>query len=126
MPSGHPTRPGGFPTLETMEPTEMAENLKLTDTGTRRKYAPSMSFIVALSIVFGLILAVGSVVGVLGKAFYVSRDEYVEKNLKDAEEATTVRNTLDRVEKALSRQEASFDKLSDAVQAIKVDMAKGK
>jgi hypothetical protein len=109
-----------------MEPTEMAENLKLTDTGTRRKYAPSMSFIVALSIVFGLILAVGSVVGVLGKAFYVSRDEYVEKNLKDAEEATTVRNTLDRVEKALSRQEASFDKLSDAVQAIKVDMAKGK
>ena len=69
---------------------------------------------------FGLILAVGTVIGVMGKAFYVTRDEYNTKNLRDAEESTTVKNTLDRVEKALSRQEASFDKLSDAVQAIKV------
>jgi hypothetical protein len=116
----HPTRPGGLP----VEHPE--ENLKLTDTGTRRKYAPSMTFVVSLSIVFGLILTVGTVIGVIGKAFYVTRDEYQAKSLRDAEESTTVKNTLDRVEHALSRQEASFDKLSDAVQAIKVDMAKGK
>ena len=106
-----------------MELPEQPETLKLTDTGTRRKYAPSQTFIVSLSIVFGLILAVGTVIGVMGKAFYVTRDEYNTKNLRDAEESTTVKNTLVRVEKALSRQEASFDKLSDAVQAIKVDMA---
>jgi hypothetical protein len=120
MPSGH-TRPGGIPTVK---PPEPADNLR--DTGTRRKYSPSMTFVVSLSIVFGLILAVGTVIGVMGKAFYVTRDEYNLKNLRDAEESTTVKNILDRVDHVLSRQENAFDKLSEAVQDIKIDMAKRK
>ena len=84
-----------------------------------------MSFAIALSAILGVIIAAGTILGVVGRAFYVSREEYTEKTLKDAEEKTIMRQTMDRVDRTLTRQEAAFERLAETVQGIKVDMARG-
>jgi uncharacterized protein HemX len=85
----------------------------------------STSFLIALSVILGVLISAGVVVGVLGKAFYVQRDEFTAKSLKDAQDSTIVQQTLTRLENALSRQEAAFDRMSDTVQTMKLDMARG-
>jgi uncharacterized protein HemX len=84
----------------------------------------STSFLIALSVILGVLISAGVVVGVLGKAFYVQRDEFTAKSLKDAQDSTIVQQTLTRLENALSRQEAAFDRMSDTVQTMKLDMAR--
>lgn len=88
-----------------------------------RQTATSTSFLVALSVILGVLISAGVVIGVLGKAFYVQRDEFTVKSLKDAEENTATQQTLTRLENTLERQAASFDRLSETVQAMKIDMA---
>ena len=88
--------------------------------------ASSTSFLIALSVILGVLMSLGVVVGVLGKAFYVQRDEYTAKNLKDAEVNTVTQQTLTRLENALSRQEAAFDRLSETVQTMKLDMVRSR
>lgn len=85
----------------------------------------STSFLIALSVILGVLISAGVVVGVLGKAFYVQRDEFTAKSLKDAQDSTIVQQTLTRLENTLSRQEAAFDRMSDTVQTMKLDMARG-
>jgi hypothetical protein len=88
--------------------------------------ASSTSFLIALSVILGVLISLGVVVGVLGKAFYVQRDEYTAKNLRDAEINTVTQQTLTRLENALGRQEAAFDRLSETVQTMKLDMARSR
>jgi hypothetical protein len=83
------------------------------------KGPPSQTFVAILSIILGLIIGLGTVLGVLGGAFFVRRSEYTAKNLADIQETTILKNALEQVEHALSRQEKSFDKLSEAVQTLK-------
>lgn len=115
-----PTRADGTPIAELEGVTNDRRNVSSQSSD----HSPSMTFIVAISIILGLVIGLGSIVGALGGAFFVKRDEYTQKNLREAEETTTLRNTLNRVEYALSRQETAFGKLSDAVQAIEVNMAR--
>jgi len=85
---------------------------------------PSAAFVISLSIIIGLIIGLGTIVGVLGNAFWVTRNEYIKESLINAQETATLKNTLNRVELTMTRQEAAFEKLSDVVQAIKIDMAR--
>jgi uncharacterized protein HemX len=112
------TRPEGHPIIES---PEITAPLRESPSIERRK--TSMSFVVALSIIFGLIIASGTILGVVGKAFYVSREEYTAQSLNNAESKTSMKQTLERIDRTLTRQEASFEKLSEAVQGIKVEMA---
>ena len=107
-----------------MEASNIPSNL-IESPSEQRRRSYSMSFAIALSAILGVIIAAGTILGVVGRAFYVSREEYTEKTLKDAEEKTIMRQTMDRVDRTLSRQEAAFERLSDSVQTIKVDMARG-
>lgn len=116
-----PTRADGTP-IAGFE--EGANSMQNTAPPGERKISPSMTFIVAVSIILGLVIGLGSIIGALGGAFFVRRDEYTAKNLREAEETTTMRNTLNRVEYALSHQETAFDKLSDAVQSIELNIAR--
>jgi len=79
----------------------------------------SKTFVVVLSVILGTLISAGTIISVLGKAFFVDRVEYNVKLLKDAEEKVTVQQTLDRLNQALTRQEAAFDKLTERVERIK-------
>lgn len=117
------TRPEGYPSQET---TEFANVQKQDLSSGTRRHPPSTPFVIALSIVLGIVLAAGTILGVVGNAFYVSRDEYTRDTLKNSTEVAGIKTTLNRIELSLSRQEILFEKLSDAVQTIKVDMARKK
>lgn len=85
---------------------------------------PSKTFIAAVAAILGVLIASGTIIGVLGKAFYVQRDEYTQKTLRDAEATTVIQQTLARMESAQTRQGVSVDKLAEDLQTIKVDMAR--
>jgi len=115
------TQPEG---TQTVDASNIPSNL-IESPSEQRRRSYSMSFTIAISAILGVIIAAGTILGVVGRAFYVSREEYTEKTLKDAEEKTVMRQTMDRVDRTLTRQEAAFERLSDTVQTIKVDMARG-
>jgi hypothetical protein len=92
----------------------------LPDIGRGRDKAPPKSFLAALSVIIGVLLAIGTIIGVMGKAFYVQRDEYTAKTLHDAEQDTATQQTLLRLGNALDRQEAAFNRLSETVQGIQI------
>jgi hypothetical protein len=108
-----------------MPMAEISAPLQITESGSRRRQT-STTFVVALSTILGIVIAAGAILGVMGNAFYVSRSEYTQKTLNEAQEAATVKYTLERVEKSLTRQEQAFEKLSDVVQTIKMDMPRKK
>jgi hypothetical protein len=115
------THPEGYPSQDAVELA--ASQRQEYSSGTRRR-PTSMSFVIALSIILGCIIASGTILGVVGKAFYVSRDEYTQKNLSDAENAIVIKASVERFEHVLSRMDGIIDKLSESVQAIKLDMAR--
>ena len=99
--------------------------MQVGDSGSRRRQA-SPTFVVALSVVLGVVIAAGTILGVVGNAFYVSRGEYTQKILNEAQETTTIKYTLDRVEKTLNSQEKAFEKLSEVVRTIEMGAARKK
>ena len=132
----YPTQAGGVPSGRGTGRHEVARDEYFdipeeTPTGTMpdtrmMSKSSSTSFLIALSVILGVLISLGVVVGVLGKAFYVQRDEYTSKNLRDAEVNTVTQQTLTRLENALGRQEAAFDRLSETVQTMKLDMARSR
>jgi hypothetical protein len=110
-----------------MEPTPVEPMQEITQTSYQTKpptTTPSKTFIAAIAAILGVLISSGTIIGVLGKAFYVQRDEYTQKTLRDAEAVTVIQQTLARMENAIGRQGASVDKLADAIQTIKLDMAR--
>ena len=87
-PGGHRTvtRPEEYP-QEAAEPSP-AQKQDLSS-GTRRR-PPSVTFVIALSVILGVILSAGTILGVVGNAFYVSRDEYTRSVLMNAQESSTI------------------------------------
>jgi hypothetical protein len=69
------------------------------------------------------ILVAGTLVGVLGRAFFVDRTEYTNDNKANAVEHAQVRQTLDRVARALDDQTAAIRDLQKIVQSQAVDLA---
>jgi uncharacterized protein HemX len=108
-----------------MEPTPVEAMPELSQSvfQVKQTAAPSKTFIAAVAAILGVLISAGIIIGVLGKAFYVQRDEYTLKNLRDVETVTNMQQSLTRMENTLVRQEAAFDRLADTVQTIKVDMA---
>jgi hypothetical protein len=90
------------------------------------KKHPSSSVLIGLSVVLGIVIAAGTIFGVLGDAFWVSRHEYNIKNIIDTEATTTFRQTLSQIDKTLANQAASFKDLAASVDAIRYDMPRKK
>jgi hypothetical protein len=86
----------------------------------------SSNLLTTVSIVLAIAIATGAVISGLGRAFFVTKDEYTTYTLKDVKEKTELSSALDRIGQALSRQEAAFNKMSDSVQTIQIEMAKRK
>jgi hypothetical protein len=110
-----------------MEPTPVDTIPELSQSifQVKQTITPSKTFVAAIAAILGVLISAGTIIGVMGKAFYVQRSEYTEKNLRDAEATTIMQQSLTRMENTLNRQEAAFERLTDTVQTIKVDMARG-
>lgn len=102
------TRPEGYPAVT--EPP--------------RKH--STSFIISLSVILGVVIAAGTILGFVGDSLFVTRNEYNTKNLRDMETDTTFKQTLNQLDRTLSEQKDSFKELASSVNAIKVEIARRK
>jgi len=76
-----------------------------------------------ITIFLSAVLAVGTVVGVLGRAFYVGRDEYTASETASVVSREAIRQTLDRVDRQLVVQTLALTKLSETLQAQAVELA---
>ncbi len=110
------TMPEGAPTLT---PSPVAEP-RLPD---RSPGIGSPSFLAAISIIIGIVLGVGAIVGTVGKAFYVERSEYNLATVRSAEDRTMVGESLKQVRETLSRQEAVLRKLTEDTGGIRESLA---
>ena len=86
-----------------------------------------------LSIILGVLLTAGSLIGGLGSAFFVTRREYTAQELAYTGDKSTMQQILLKLDSslndqkgALEKQDRSLQKITDAVQEIKVDMARSK
>ena len=102
------TRPDGYEYTPPPEPTKR----------------PSMGFMIALSIVLGATIAAGTILSTVGNAFFVTRTEFQNHEKNDVGETTTVRQTLNQIDKTLAAQSASFKELAASVEGIRIDMAR--
>jgi hypothetical protein len=91
----------------------------------------STGFIMTLSIILGVLLTAGSLIGGLGNAFFVSRREYTTQELLYATDKSTIQQILSKLDGSLTdqknvleKQDRSLQKLVDSLQEIKVDMAR--
>ncbi len=97
---------------------------EMTDNDTDGKdQSNKRSIMGGLSVALATIISVGIIWGFVGRTLYVTRDEFSRKEIQDAQDKTIFQQTLSRMETLLARQESAFEKLSDSVQNIRVDMA---
>jgi hypothetical protein len=102
------TRPEGYPIIA--EPP--------------KKHSPS--FVITLSILLGVVIAAGTILGFVGDSLFVTRNEYNNKNLVDMETTTTFKQTLSQIDRTLSSQATCFKELAASVDAIRIDLARRK
>ena len=81
------------------------------------------TFFKSLALILTVIVTTGTIIAVVGKAFYVERPEYNLKIVNDAEEKTAVSETLKQLIDSLAKQQVTMQKLTDDVATIKQDLA---
>jgi hypothetical protein len=89
----------------------------------RSVHLGSSSFLAALAIILGIVISTGTILAVVGKAFYVERSEYNLATVVATEDKTKVSETLKQLRDTLTRQETSLQKLSDDIGDIKQNLA---
>ena len=76
-----------------------------------------------VTILLSAILAVGTLVGVLGSAFFVKREEYTASETANVVSHEAIRQTLDRVDRTLAAQTQTLMDMSKALQAQAIELA---
>lgn len=91
----------------------------------------STGFIAALSVILGIILTASAIIGGLGRAFFVTRDEYTKQETVYTNEKSELQRSLTRLEGAVSvqsttleKQDQTLQKLLDKIQTIREEMAR--
>jgi len=97
---------------------------------TAKKFG-SMGFVVAMSVILGIILASSAIISGLGRAFFVTRDEFTTQATAYSADKSDLQRSLLRLEGAVSvqsttlqKQDESLQRLIDKVQTIREDMAR--
>lgn len=91
-----------------------------------RKVRPPERIWKTVALLLGLILSGGAILGTVGKAFYVTREEYTTKVRDDDVLKTNLQMTLDLLKQSMSNQEKAIREMSDTIYTIKLDMRMGK
>jgi hypothetical protein len=77
-----------------------------------------------ISIVLGLIITGGTILSVIGKAFYVTRTEYTERVLQESVKEDRLANSLDTLRVSISNLDAVLKQDIESINNIKLEMAK--
>jgi hypothetical protein len=111
------TQPEG---ISDQTPTPVMMDPRMPDRATS---IGSSSFLAAIAIILGIVISTGTILAVVGKAFYVERPEYNLATVVAAEEKIKVSETLKQMRDTITRQETALQKLSDDMGSIKQDLA---
>lgn len=79
-----------------------------------------------ISIVLGLILTGGTILSIVGKAFYVTRTEYTDRVLQESIKEDRLSNSLDALRISMTNLEVVLKKDMEAIADIKLDIAKSR
>ena len=79
-----------------------------------------------ISIVLGLILTGGTILSIVGKAFYVTRTEYTERVLQESLKEDRLSNSLDTLRISITNLEVVLKQDMEAIANIKLEMAKSR
>lgn len=100
-----------------------APSQTLNETDSTPRTRSGLHFWKTAGVVLAVLVSAGAVAGVVGKAFYVTREEYTEKVKQDSMSGVTIQNTMERLNGTMLEQKTSFDKLSDQLGSVKTDIA---
>jgi hypothetical protein len=89
-----------------------------------RQQGASASLWRTISLVLGLIIAGGTVLGVAGKAFFVTRAEYTDKVTSDSVDKANLHYDVSSIKTTLSAQETAFRALAQKVDDLKIVLAR--
>jgi len=70
------------------------------------------------------VLTAGALMGGLGRAFFVPRDEYTTLERSNAVDHKSLQQTLDTVSRALEEQTRAINEMAKSVQAQAVELAR--
>jgi hypothetical protein len=84
-----------------------------------RKISTSMTF---LSVLLGVIIALGTVIGVGGRAFFVAREEYTKDSFDRATKETRIEGALNRINEIMTSQSEDLKDLGQATADIKASI----
>ena len=112
-------------------PIEPIPNQPPSSSPPAEKKFGSTGFIAALSVILGIIISAAVIIGGLGRAFFVTRDEYTKQETVYTAEKSDLQRSLTRLEGAvavqcgtLEKQDATLQRLIDKIQTIREDMAR--
>jgi len=115
------TMPEGVPQYTPTPVSEFSMPQTVRFEPPRQTSVGSASFLVVISTILGILIATGSVLGVVGKAFYVERSEYNLQVVTNTEERVKVAEALKRIDQSVARQEAAIEKISECLETLKQD-----
>jgi outer membrane murein-binding lipoprotein Lpp len=79
-----------------------------------------------ISLILGLIIAGGTILSVVGKAFYVTRTEYTERVLEESLKQDRLSQSLDTLRTAINSLEITVKQDAEAIGALKIELARTK
>jgi hypothetical protein len=79
-----------------------------------------------VSLILGLIVAGGSILSVVGKAFYVTRTEYTDRVLSESLKQDRLAQSLDTLRLSISSLEASVKQDTEAIGLLKIELVRSK
>jgi hypothetical protein len=93
----------------------------------------SKSFLMTISVIIGIVVGVGIIIGGIGKYVYVERPDY-ERKMNEIDRGTvTMGEGIKNINQAQFRFEAALDRVENAlarqatdIQTIKIDIARGR
>jgi|WetSurMetagenome_2_1015567.scaffolds.fasta_scaffold18657_6 hypothetical protein len=84
-----------------------------------KKTSTALTF---LSVILGVIIALGTVIGVGGRAFFVGREEYVKDTFDRATKETRIEGALNRLNEIMTSQSEDLKDLGQATADIKTSI----
>lgn len=89
-----------------------------------RRQGASASMWRTIALVLGLIISGGTVLGVAGKAFFVTRTEYTDKVTTDSVDKANLHYDVSSIKTTLSTQETAFRSLAQKVDDLNLAIAR--